>query len=256
MTEFKFNVKKSPVDDRDWKVSAKFIAIQFPPTLDYRQDMFPIRNQGNQGSCAAMAGAAMKEWQEHLDIAFAEYMSPQFIYNNRQGTDDGMYMRDLMKILNTIGSCPEVYFPYGTLTKPPASVYELAKNYVISGYALVNTIDELKTALYLYGPCIIAVSVYNTTERMWFQRNGEPALGGHAMCIVGYNDEGFIIRNSWGEDWGRQGYCIFPYSDWGMQWEVWSTIDADSNPKPQPEPTPEPKKKCFLVRWWKNIFNK
>jgi C1A family cysteine protease len=45
--------------------------------------------------------------------------------------------------------------------------------------------------------------------------------GGHAVCMVGYDDKikfkdgkmgGFIVRNSWGENWGDNGYFYMPYS--------------------------------------------
>jgi hypothetical protein len=64
------------------------------------------------------------------------------------------------------------------------------------------------------------------------------------MTFCGYDDDEqcFYIRNSWGNDWGDGGYCIFPYSDWGCQWETWTTIDADSY-KPDP-----PKPSWF--KWW------
>ena len=55
----------------------------------------------------------------------------------------------------------------------------------------------------------------------------------HAMTIVGYNNEGFIIRNSWGEDWGNKGYTIYKYDDWSSHWEIWSTVDKkDIFPEP------------------------
>ena len=38
-------------------------------------------------------------------------------------------------------------------------------------------------------------------------------LGGHAMLACGYSDQDrvFVVRNSWGADWGDQGYCYIPY---------------------------------------------
>ena len=39
----------------------------------------------------------------------------------------------------------------------------------------------------------------------------EQCLGGHAVCLAGYEKRGFIMRNSWGTDWGMSGYCILPY---------------------------------------------
>ena len=67
--------------------------------------------------------------------------------------------------------------------------------------------------------------VYNYSAELWKKRDGEKFLGGHAMVIVGYNNEGFIIRNSWGINWGDEGYSIYKYKDWGVHWEIWTTID-------------------------------
>ena len=41
----------------------------------------------------------------------------------------------------------------------------------------------------------------------------ETIMGGHAVCIVGYDDNKgtFKVRNSWSEKWGDKGYCYFPY---------------------------------------------
>lgn len=41
-----------------------------------------------------------------------------------------------------------------------------------------------------------------------------PADGGHAVAIIGYTRDGFIIQNSWGEDWGHKGFALLPYEDW------------------------------------------
>jgi len=243
-TKYKLNIKPSPFDARNWRYESFVTDFTYPPTLDYRSIMFDVRDQGYQGSCAAMSGAAMKDYQEIKDVGISEYMSPQFIYNNREDLNqEGMYMLDLMKILKNKGTCVEHLHPYGNMNIPSADAYANALNYVVSGYAEVSTIDTLKQALFDNGPCVIAVPVYNYTLRMWYKRPGDYLLGGHAMTIVGYNDDGFIIRNSWGDDWGDEGYTIFPYYDWGCQWEVWSTVDAESDPNPpdpDPDPDPEP----------------
>ncbi|MCK6544944.1 hypothetical protein L6R52_03695 [Myxococcota bacterium] len=37
------------------------------------------------------------------------------------------------------------------------------------------------------------------------------AYGGHAMTIVGFDDRGFLLKNSWSADWGDRGYAIVSY---------------------------------------------
>ena len=38
--------------------------------------------------------------------------------------------------------------------------------------------------------------------------------GGHAFALVGYNDLGFVLQNSWGPEWASQGFALLPYEDW------------------------------------------
>ena len=47
-------------------------------------------------------------------------------------------------------------------------------------------------------------------------------LGGHAFCIVGYNQIGFLVQNSWGEDWGDKGFATLLYDDWlASAYDAW-----------------------------------
>ncbi|MBP7133272.1 MAG: C1 family peptidase [Aquabacterium sp.] len=40
--------------------------------------------------------------------------------------------------------------------------------------------------------------------------------GGHAFALVGYNESGFVVQNSWGTEWGSHGFALLPYEDWVM----------------------------------------
>ena len=77
-------------------------------------------------------------------------------------------------------------------------VVHKAYKYRIKSYAQIHTIDELKHSLFVNGPCMIAFPVYHMEDDMWKPRDMQDIfLGGHAMTVVGYNNIGFIIRNSW-----------------------------------------------------------
>jgi C1A family cysteine protease len=256
MIKFIKGIEKSPFDARDYRV--EFIQAvgdedNLPTTLDLRGGMFRVKDQGNQGTCSAFAATQMKEWEEKKEISLNEILAPQFVYNLRSNyPEEGMIPRDTMDILYKTGIVEDKLYPYGKSFVPTTITSELKKHaaiYKIKGYAAVSTIIGLKKALYTNGVCYIGVPVYNTGARMWKQAPGQSFLGGHAMAIVGWNTEGFIIRNSWGNYWNDDGHTIFPYTDWGLQWEVWTAIDDIT-------PIPIPKLSLWkrFIKWIKSLF--
>ena len=236
-SKFLCKTSLSPIDERDWiaeQIHPNLNEIKLPIVLDYRFDQLPIRNQGEQGSCAAHAACVMKEWQELKNINLNEYMSPQFIYNNRKNQDsEGMYGRDLMKILQKKGSVEENKYKYGKIEKPetiPTSIYNRAQNYRIKGYARVETIEGLKVALKKNGPCYISFPVYNYGKEFWHPKSEDELWwGGHAVAVVAYDTSGFWLKNSWGTKWNGNGYTRYPFEHWGEHWEIFTTIDDTSS---------------------------
>jgi C1A family cysteine protease len=193
-------------------------------------NLFGVRSQGEDGACVAFACACMKDWQEHMDPSskVEDTMSPLFLYNLRGNRPfPGMTPRNALDILRTRGIVEEKDFPYdlGMKKLPNTSLLEKAKRYRISGYAAVKTIQGLKQALATNGVCIIVVPVYNLFERFWKPTRGDPMKGYHCLAVIGYNEDGFILRNSWGDSWNGNGETVFPYVDWGIQVECWTAID-------------------------------
>ena len=234
MTHFICNIKKSLKDPRDYIYIGK--EQEIPNTLDYRNELNRIRDQGVQGTCFAQTAACVKEWQERKNNNFMGYFSPQFFYNNRYNkydidktNDEGMFSRDVMKLMKNVGICREDIYPYGKIEDKSEilpEMYDDAKKNIIKSYAQVNSLKKLKESLYENGPCLIAFPVYNYSSEFWLKQ-GSNDLGGHAVTVVGYTENGFIIRNSWGESWGNYGYSIYNYEDWGAHWEVWTVIDEN-----------------------------
>jgi C1A family cysteine protease len=241
---FRLNMKESSFDDRDYvyenKVKYKIVNTKI---CDYRNDLQPIRNQGDQGTCYAQTAACVKEWQEKKDSGFNGYFSPQFFYNNRDyyndgindnienKEDDGMTGRDVMRILKNIGICKEIDYPYGKtdrINEIEENIKKKAYKNRIKSYARINTLEGLKTSLVKNGPCLIAMPVYNYGDQIWIKEKNQEILGGHAMTVVGYNEDSFIIRNSWGGQWGDKGYSYYYFKDWGVHYEIWTTIDLKS----------------------------
>ena len=158
--------------------------------------------------------------------------------------DAGAYIRDGIKVTYTKGAPLESLWPYNIrkwATKPTTAAYTDALKRKVTGYQRCVNFTAVKNALALGNPVVIGFDVYESFETIG--SNGimtypnlasEQLLGGHAVLLVGYNDDTqrFIARNSWGTSWGDKGYFYMPYaviSNTSMSSDFW-VISAVKNP--------------------------
>jgi C1A family cysteine protease len=74
------------------------------------------------------------------------------------------------------------------------------------------------------GPCFGALPVYNFYNAFWQKDYGDELEGLHAVSIVGYTKDSFIIRNSWGKSYGKDGYYELKNEDINNFIELWTII--------------------------------
>lgn len=213
-------------DHRDHTFAvAKALPKKLPASVDLSARFPAVFDQGNLGSCTgnAIAGA----------FAFAH---PGFIasrlmayYNARalEGTvrqDAGAQIRDVVKGMNKTGACAERTWPYlitKFANKPSASAFAEATQHRVSNYQRLTSLDDMLACLGSGEPFVFGFSVYDAFESEEVAKTGvlnmpaasEQLLGGHAVVAVGYNQktQRFKIRNSWGADWGQNGYFTIPF---------------------------------------------
>jgi len=153
------------------------------------------------------------------------YYNERVIENTVQ-TDSGAQVRDGMKTVHTQGVCPETTWPYVIsefAQKPYESCYKDALTHLSTSYKRVaRNIDQMKACLADGYPFILGFTAYQSFESALVAQTGimnmpgpkETVVGGHAVLAVGYDDaqSRFIVRNSWGADWGMAGYFTMPYA--------------------------------------------
>jgi len=230
---YKLNILKSKISPND----KKFVGSVSPiATVDLTSKLLPIRDQGSICACVGFSSCCMKEYQEKV----TDYLSPSFIYNLRSNyPQDCMTIKNALDILISSGVCYENTYPFTSLTQnseqsntpniPQDAIVE-AKDFKIISYAQITDINSLKNALSSFGPCLIAFPVYNFSNEIWIQNPNEQLLGGHCMTVVGYDSNSFIIRNSWGINWGNNGYTNYPFDQWGIHWEIWTCTNYSKLP--------------------------
>lgn len=234
----------SPPDDRDYtleKVCALFVE-ELPE--EYRvEGNIPVLNQGNNSDCVAHSIAVATAYGQYKINGQYNDLSRGYIYGNRRPTDcqtEGMYVRQALKNFNHDGDCLNSKFPYrGTYPQMKAKIAEKPEEYAeaaaphkITNYFRLYSEEEVKRALMLQGAVVVGITVYDTFgEHIGIPTKDSKKKGGHAMCCVGWNKEGWIIQNSWGSLWGDKGFCYLPY-DYPV--DEWWGITADPA-APDPE---------------------
>jgi uncharacterized protein YvpB len=186
--------------------------IELPKTISYKKYLPPVINQGADPICVPCSISSYINWMINLEDGANNRdngVNYKMIYNHRSNEDnDGMTFKDAFKFLRH--NCVEL---------------KNGCENTIERYAKVNSELQLKQALVMNGPCVGGLPVYDTYKsNFWKKEKEEKVQGLHAVAIVGYTKEGFIIRNSWGRFYGDGGYAILPYDDFKNFTEIWTII--------------------------------
>lgn len=246
---YRLGCLKDPKDLRDLPMGLVLPPIPLPSKIDYAKQMTPVRDQGDEGTCVAFACVVgVKEYQDSKEFKKYIELSPRYLYNLCKKYDgipgqEGTFPRIAMKVLFKYGVCKENCWPYKPHQRnyPCSTADTEAKTYRIKAYARLNTVLEMKRSLIVNGPFVSGVRVYSSwfTKRVFktglipMPKKQDEYEGGHAICIVGYDEKKgiFKFKNSWGTKWGDEGYGYLPY-DYIKKYSMdsWSSTDLILNP--------------------------
>jgi len=239
--------------DRHWPAPA-LASAKLPSSVDLRPQCPPVYDQGELGSCTANAIAGAVQFDEiRSGIAPTWTPSRLFIYYNERvvegtvGTDSGAQLRDGIKVIASVGVCPESEWPYDIARfaeKPPEQAFAEAVHDRVGAYqSVTQSLVQLKTCVATGFPFVFGFTVFSsfedgdvaTTGVIPLPQPSESVVGGHAVACVGYDDarQAFIVRNSWGDGWGEAGYGFMPYAyalDSGLAADFWSIQAAPGGP--------------------------
>lgn len=215
-----------------------------PNSYDLSDYFPPVGSQDNQGSCAAWSsGYNYKSFQENFErgwgySSYDNIMSPAFVYNYAHNGESeyacnnaGMTLKDAADILKYVGIVSWTEMPYDDSVcsvGPTQSMISHAYKYRIDDYKRVE-FNDFKTFIASNMPIFFGAEIFENFGNCWaystcmdeYINNGNvfktlkgQSEGGHAMVLVGYNDQkqAFKLINSWGTSWGQRGYLWVSYT--------------------------------------------
>ena len=193
--------------------------------VDLRNDeIIPVFDQLNLNSSTANAISYCYMYNKYKKTEPIDNPSRLFIYYNQKllNKNTGFSIFSGLNTIYTFGVCSEKSLEYNINNIPTEENYKEALNNKISSYnAIDQNINHLKAALINNYPILFGFNVYesfhseNTTEygNVNLPMDDEQLVGNQSAVIVGFDDgdKVFIVRNSWGTNWGDKGYCYMPY---------------------------------------------
>jgi Papain family cysteine protease len=201
-----------------------------PASVDLRASWWDVGDQGQTGSCVGWATAdSVARW--HLAklarIAEADHLSVRYVWMAAKETDEfttrpttfieveGTSLKTALDVARKYGLVLEPVLPFGKAQLYLGDVktfYALASRLRINGYFNLGRDQAAwRTWLATQGPILTRLDV----DRTWDSATSTggnldtyqpPTRGGHAVALVGYTADRFIVRNSWGTPWGDKGF--------------------------------------------------
>jgi hypothetical protein len=234
--QFMTGARRSKFDRRDKKIASIQAPVDLPSEFRL-EDNFPVKNQNGYGSCLGQGTAGHKQHQEYIEISARKIYAECKKIDNYSG--QGTYGRIAFKVLCDIGACEEKLFPeehdsyekYIDLNLQTEEAKKNALEHKSQSYWRMDDVEEIKQTIYQKKmPVTFLVPWYGNYNRP--DENGylpEPKGKGegHAILCLGWKDGWLLVKNSWGKNWGKDGYCWFR-EDY-LMWEGWCSLDMPKN---------------------------
>lgn len=198
-------------------------------------------DQGQQGSCVAWSSAYAAQTILTSAATGADpnsiVFSPSYLYNQIKLEDcQGSYVQRAMEAMQKNGGVPLSQYPYNDQdcsSEPGSSIIQQGRQNTIHGFTRLtdgNTqtinVRAIKEHLSKNAPVVIGMMVGNSFmqdmmgKELWTPQGMDASgvgMGGHAMCVIGYDDTkfggAFQIMNSWTPQWGKDGIGWVRYRD-------------------------------------------
>ncbi|CAF3993559.1 unnamed protein product [Adineta steineri] len=232
-----------------------YTSDQLPPKTDLRKHLTPIEDQSKIGSCTANCLAGAYEYLTKKETDNNINVSRLFIYyngrikenpNQHDVTDSGCTMTCIIEAVEESGTCLESIWPYDIAKvnmHPNDQAYQQAKPHKITQAFQINIdLHEMRSCLAHGFPFAFGLKLFSSFDQA--ARSGvvptpskfdlnRQSDGNHALLAVGYSDQSqsFIVRNSWGNEWGDKGYCYIPYdyiTNSDLCFDVWTVRKVDT----------------------------
>ena len=242
LSQYNLNYRFDERGHRDYRFStlmSRDVDPRFlPQTVDLRQNWGTILDQGTLGSSVSNSVAyqlrhiLIKENPASTANASINFSRLYIYYNGRRESgysttqDTGLSIKQGLQAVQRDGSVPEQMWPYiirEFSKRPLEEIFSIGQqNKGINYYDIAPDLLHLKKCLkdgYVVSFGIAIFESFMTAEvaqtgNVPVPQTNEERVGGHAMTLVGYDDtrQVFIVANSWGADWGDNGFCYIPYT--------------------------------------------
>jgi C1A family cysteine protease len=223
-------------------------AVGAPAAVDWRSIggsdyLGRVRDQANCGSCVAFGSIAAIEGSTRVaakkpglsfDLSEAHLFYCHGAADGRN-CDNGWWPSKALDAAKSKGIVDEACFPYtaGDQACRPCSD-AATRTTRIKAWTSLTAVPDMKLWIAERGPVAACFTVYEDFRYYKsgvYEHQSGAQLGGHCVCIVGYSDadRAWIARNSWGPDWGENGYFRIGYGEVGIDYEMWG-VEVDPKP--------------------------
>lgn len=212
----------SPVDIRDFKLKLKNEKLP----EEFFIGSIPIKNQNSSPTCVPHTLSEIVEFHNMKNSGIFTRFSTDFIYGLRQDSykTEGMYIRDGLKVLSNYGDVPYSYLKGNSKFAEKAKksvennieeLKEISYPNRISTYYKIDSLKDIKQAVYIDGPVAASMKVYEgyKINNGVYEYSIKPTYETHAVLVVGWTNDSLILQNSWGKFWGNKGYFKILYKD-------------------------------------------